>query len=54
MWSAPEQLYDADPFHLRMVCEIRAALGLSPSLPFVTAANRTIVLASRDAAARKE
>uniref|UniRef100_A0A383VX01 Glycosyltransferase 61 catalytic domain-containing protein n=1 Tax=Tetradesmus obliquus TaxID=3088 RepID=A0A383VX01_TETOB len=54
MWSAPQQLFDADPFHLRMVGEIRAAMGLSPSLPFASASNRTIVLASADAAARKQ
>lgn len=54
MWSAPQQLLDADPFHLRMVGEIRAAMGLSPSLPFASATNRTIVLAFADAAARKQ
>jgi hypothetical protein len=39
---------------MAMVGEIRAAMDLSHSLPFVDAANRTIVLASSDAAARKE
>ncbi|KAF6252432.1 hypothetical protein COO60DRAFT_524676 [Scenedesmus sp. NREL 46B-D3] len=53
MWLAPEQLYDADPFHLRMVGEIRAAMGLSRSLPFASAANRTIVLASSNATTRR-
>jgi hypothetical protein len=53
MWDAPEQLFDTDPFHIKMIQHLRgAAFGLPAAIPFAPAENRTIVLASRDRGVR--
>eukprot|EP00775_Hariotina_reticulata_P007095 gene7095-7308_t len=53
MWQAPEQLYDTDRFHMKMIQHLRSkAFGLPASIPFAPAENRTVVLASRDRGVR--